>query len=159
MGNEPAKPAQQAQAAEDAYCPNIQCFSSEKLPPGSSCPSCGTEIAKMKYWEFTRIMNEKKKFQMLQERLERGDVELVIKANETDDKIALDIKRELVNLALLEADSSILARSSSSLSKNVTDQVLGTGFRLLMSENKIIIRQNELLLRNMSKLVTILSKK
>jgi len=159
MGNEPAESSPKKDVAEHAYCPNIQCLSSEEMVSGSLCPSCGKQVAEMKYWEFTRIMNAKKKFQLLQEKLERGDVELVIETDQTDDKIALDINRELVNLALLEADSTILVRSTSSLSKNVTDQVLGAGFRILMSENKIIIRQNELLLRSISKLNRILSKK
>lgn len=144
------------QTPGEAYCPNVRCPNTDKMVLGSSCSLCGSKASKMSYVEFTRIMGEKQKLLLLREKIKRGEAVLLIHDDDTEEKIRADIKRGLLDIALVEADSTIFSKSVSYLSKNMTDQLLGVGLRMLIEQNKVIIRQNELLLRELKRLTSLL---
>ena len=148
----------QEQAPEEAYCPNVRCPNTDKMNAGSSCTICGSKASKMSYVDFTRIMGEKQKLIMLREKIRKGETVLLIRDEDSDEKIRSDIKRGLLDMALVEVDSSIFSKSVSYLSKNMTDQLLGVGLRMLIEQNKVIIRQNELLLRELNKIARLLEE-
>lgn len=68
----------------------------------------------------------------------------------TDEEIRQDILEDMANLAQHEAGTKWM-RMGTLLSGNATEQMLGAGFKALIDQNKIIIRQNELILRMMAK--------
>ena len=61
------------------------------------------------------------------------------------------ICEDMMNLAMHEAGTGWM-RLGTLLSGNSTDQMLGAGFKALIDQNKIIIRQNELILRALTKI-------
>ena len=68
----------------------------------------------------------------------------------TDQELRNKIAEDMQNLARHEAGTGWL-QLGTLLSGNSTDQMLGAGFKALIDQNKIIIRQNELLLRAVKK--------
>ena len=66
----------------------------------------------------------------------------------TDDEIEQDILEDMANLAQHEAGTKWM-RVGTLLSGNSTEQMLGAGFKAIIDQNKIIIRQNELIRRQM----------
>lgn len=55
------------------------------------------------------------------------------------------------NLAMHEAGTKWM-RAGTLLTFNPTQQMIGAGFKALMDQNKILIKQNELILRELKKL-------
>jgi uncharacterized protein YacL (UPF0231 family) len=55
------------------------------------------------------------------------------------------------NLAMHEAGTAWMSPSTL-LSLKATDQMIGSGFKALVDQNKIMIRQNELIIRGLKKL-------
>lgn len=147
------------QEPEEAYCPNVRCPNTDKMNLGSSCALCGSKASKMSYLEFTRVMGEKQKLLILREKIRKGESILIIRDEDSEEKIRSDIKRGLLDMALFEVDSTIFSKSTSYISKNMTDQLLGVGLRMLIEQNKVIIRQNELLLRELRKVAKLLDEK
>ena len=125
------------------FCPNVQCPDLIKYEIGTECPSCGTEIHKMGFFEGGKVVNEKQKLQISQE-------SILIRENMGDEDIATEMKKDMTRLAMLErvynSPSLIL------LSVSSTDQWMTTGFAALITQNSIIIRQNELIRRALERM-------
>ena len=145
-------------ALEEAYCPNAYCPNTNKIGIGSNCEICGSKGLKMTYVEFTKTMSEKQKLTLLQDKIKKGDAKILVSEANSDEEISSDIKRALTSLAMLESASTLFSRSVSYLSKNTAEQLMGLGFKMLIEQNKVIIRQNELALRRMRKIAELLDK-
>jgi hypothetical protein len=76
--------------------------------------------------------------------------ELLISDQMTDEEIKSKIAEDMANLRMHEVGTSWM-RLGTLLSLNASDQMMGAGFKALIDQNKIIIRQNELLLRALVK--------
>lgn len=68
----------------------------------------------------------------------------------TEEEIKIKIFEDMENLARHEAGTSWM-KLGTLLSFNSTEQMVGAGFKAIIDQNKIIIRQNELLLRELKK--------
>ena len=64
----------------------------------------------------------------------------------------------MINLAMHEAGTAWM-RLGTLLTFNPTEQLLGAGFKALIDQNKIIIRQNELILRTLQRIEKINTRK
>lgn len=65
--------------------------------------------------------------------------------------IEANIYRDMDNLVAHEAGTKWM-RVGTLLSFNATQQIVGAGFKAIMDQNKILIRQNELIYRELKKL-------
>jgi uncharacterized protein YacL (UPF0231 family) len=61
------------------------------------------------------------------------------------------ISQDMSNLAIHEAGTAWMSLGTL-LSLKATDQMIGSGFKALVEQNKIMIRQNELIIRGLKKL-------
>jgi uncharacterized protein YacL (UPF0231 family) len=61
------------------------------------------------------------------------------------------ISQDMSNLAIYEAGTAWMSPSTL-LSLKATDQIIGSGFKALVDQNKIMMRQNELIIRGLKKL-------
>jgi hypothetical protein len=132
------------------YCPNRDCQNTDKLKQGATCPVCGTEAQPFSFKETVELHKTKKARGNLAEKIEQGSVQLLVTDKMTDEEIRRKIYEDMINLASHEAGTGWM-RLGTLLSMNSTDQMLGAGFKALIDQNKIIIRQNELMLRTLSK--------
>jgi DNA-binding transcriptional MocR family regulator len=127
------------------YCPDQEC-DQERLKEGQKCPKCGTLAQKFGINDATQLMQRKK----LQIKIKEGAKEILVSEEMTDEDIQKRIYDDMMNLAMHEAGTGWM-RLGTLLSGNSTDQMLGAGFKALVDQNKIIIRQNELILRNLKR--------
>lgn len=127
------------------YCPNVNC-DQEKLKEGEICPKCRAP-SKEFGWKDVASLLEQKKFQ---KKIDNGSKEILISDVMTEEEIKQKINRDMMNLAMHEAGTGWM-RLGTLLSGNSTDQMLGAGFKALIDQNKIIIRQNELILRSLKR--------
>lgn len=65
--------------------------------------------------------------------------------------IVADIYKDMTNLAAHEAGTKWM-RIGTLLSFNATQQMIGAGFKAIIDQNKILIKQNELIYRELKKL-------
>ena len=131
------------------YCPNTKCEYSKPLKEGVKCPLCDHLPKKFGIGAATNLLGQKK----LCKKMEEGEVrEFLISDQMTDEEIKTKIAEDMMNLAMHEAGTSWM-RLGTLLSFDATQQMLGAGFKALIDQNKIIIRQNELLLRVLTKKV------
>jgi hypothetical protein len=121
------------------------------MKEGEMCPSCGSEAKSFGFREATELTTSKKKRQDLAKKLDQGSVQLLVTDEMSDEEIKKRIYEDMMNLAGHEAGSGWM-RLGTILSGNSTDQMLGAGFKALIDQNKIIIRQNELTIRKLEKL-------
>lgn len=77
-------------------------------------------------------------------------VELLISDEMSDEAIKKRIVEDMINLRQHEAGTKWMYIGSL-LSFNSTDQILASGLKAIIDQNKIIIRQNELMLRALSR--------
>jgi hypothetical protein len=134
-----------------SVCPNEEC--QEGILVGknlTTCPTCGNSIIKMK-------MGSKELQGLLKAKKEKAPAKPIVSGKAllfseemADNEIKTLILQDMRNLQSHEAGSGWM-RLGTILSGNSTDQMLGAGFKALIDQNKIIIRQNELLLRAASK--------
>jgi hypothetical protein len=123
------------------YCPNPEC-EQEVVRNAENCPKCGTPIKKIGINDATKLLEQKK----FHRKVKEGAKEILISDQMTDEDIKKKIVEDMMNLAMHEAGTGWM-RLGTLLSGNSTEQMLGAGFKALIDQNKIIIRQNELLLR------------
>lgn len=131
-------------------CPNQNCPYKEKLKEGEHCPQCGTEAQSFGFRDTVALLTSKKKRAQVADKLEKGSVELLVTEDMTNEDIRQGIYENMMDLASHEAGTGWM-RLGTILSGNSTDQMLGAGFKALIDQNKIIIRQNELILRALQK--------
>ena len=127
---------------ESYLCPDVACTCDKKLKEGQNCPDCNTPATKFGMSEGIDHLKLKKEFQ------KSGGKILLVTPTMGDDEIQKAIYQDMNNLASHEAGTKWL-RVGAMLSLNTTEQLLSSGFKMLVDQNKIIIRQNELILRNL----------
>ena len=132
------------------YCPNKDCAYDKKLNKGGFCPDCGKEVQAIGFDETAELLNAKKMRAKIGEKPEQGSVSLLATDDMSDSEIRKLIYEDMMNLAQSMAGTG-WTRLGTLLKGNSTDQILGAGFKAIIDQNKILIRQNELILRVLSK--------
>jgi hypothetical protein len=142
--------------SDEYYCPNPYC-NKEKLAVGEkACPECGAYVQKMEAKELAKLLQQKRALSLRQKKepapalVSKQDERILFSNEMTDDQIRMLISQDMSNLAMHEAGTawmSVGAHLSSS-----TDQMTASGFKALIDQNKIMIRQNELIIRGLKKL-------
>ena len=127
-------------------CPNVEC-DQRFLKEGEKCPKCGTLAQKFGISQGVELTKQKK----LHRKVQEGAKEILFSDEMTDENIRKKIYEDMMNLAMHEAGTGWM-RLGTLLSGNSTDQMLGAGFKALIDQNKIIVRQNELILRALTKI-------
>ena len=142
---------------DEYYCPNQYCII-EKLKVGQkACPECGAYARKIKEKELTKLLQQKRALAPQQKDepatapASKQDGRLLFSDEMTDDQIRMLISQDMSNLAILEAGTAWMSPDAL-LSLKGTDQIMGSGFKVLVDQNKIMIRQNELIIRGLKKL-------
>jgi len=130
------------------YCPNRDCPYEKKLGQGEKCPECGSEANPFGFMGIAGLISAKSMQTKVAERIEENKAKLLVSDQMTDEEIRKKIFEDMLNLAMHEAGTGWM-RMGTLLSGNPTDQMLGAGFKALIDQNKIMIRQNELILRTL----------
>lgn len=149
-------------------CSNMKCSYTTDIE-GDFCPECGSEtvennsnliFAKQNYQsEPVESKNKPTKYvsfkpgvktpQMIEREIEEKQ-NLLYHDSMTDIEIQNRINQDMINLTGHEAGTKWM-RIGTLLSFNATQQMIGAGFKAIIDQNKVIIRQNELLLRELKK--------
>ena len=95
-------------------------------------------------------MSDTKKRVEIDEKPEQGSVSLLATDDLSDSEIRKLIYEDMMNLEKSLAGKGWV-RLGTLLKGNSTDQILGAGFKAIIDQNKILIRQNELILRALSR--------
>ncbi len=140
------------------YCPNKDCTYDKPIRRGvETCPQCGAKTQVFGAREAVALKQSKKEkanapkeAAKLQEKIDSGKITLLVSDDMTEEDIKKLIIDDMINLQVHEAGSG-WASLGTILSMNSTDQMLGKGFKALIDQNKILIRQNELILRALQK--------
>jgi hypothetical protein len=136
-------------ASNGYYCPNKDCAYDNKLKKGEFCPDCGKEAQDIGFDETAELLNAKKRVK-IGKKPEQGSVSLLATDDMSDSEIRKLIYEDMMNLEKSLAGKG-WTRLGTLLKGNSTDQILGAGFKAIIDQNKILIRQNELILRALSK--------
>lgn len=137
--------------SDEYYCPNSDC-KKEKLADGEKeCPECGAWAQKVEATKLARLLQQKKACATRATTVKREDKEILFSDEMTDEQIRMLISRDMLNLAMHEAGTAWM-KLGTLLSLKSTDQMIGSGFKALVDQNKILIRQNELIIRGLKKL-------
>ncbi len=161
----------------DLYrCPNTKCWWDKKGKKGQYCPECGTElikpanqnetldlatakfklrtdpetISRKEYLRTEKGRKEQREFKKEQKEIDHLN-RLLFKADASDDDIISSIESDMHHLASHEAGTKWM-RIGTILTFNVTQQMIGAGFKAIIDQNKILIKQNELIYRELKKL-------
>jgi hypothetical protein len=126
-------------------CPNPKCTYRDELEPNTSCPKCGTISEEIPIDELEFLWKQKRLALMSRR------VKLLFTEDASDEDIRAKIREDMDNLAMHEAGTAWM-RFGTLLTFDPTQQMLGAGFKALIDQNKIIIRQNELILRELKRL-------
>lgn len=146
-------------------CPNIKCWYDKNTGrKGEHCPECGSYLKKVGIMEAGRIINGKKesssrkkhdkyvkehKSEIKKEEMLKKDG--LFTSDTTDEELAKAIEASQLDLIATEAGTGWM-RAGTLLSLNPTEQMVGAGFKAIINQNKIIVRQNEQILRELKKL-------
>ena len=135
--------------SDEYYCPNPYC-NKEKLTVGEkACPECGAYAQKIEAKELAKLLQQKRK--PGRPLASKQDGKILFSDEMTDDQIRMLISQDMSNLAMHEAGTAWMSPSTLR-SLKATDQMIGSGFKALVDQNKIMIRQNELIIRGLKKL-------
>jgi len=128
-------------------CSNKDCPKTNVDKKLTTCPDCGsaTVVLRAGSDEIKALLRDKQK--------KGPDKAVLISDDMTDDELKIQIQEDMKHLAQSEAGSGWM-HLGTILSGNSTDQMLGSGFKALINQNKIIIRQNELVLRALTRMQT-----
>lgn len=145
----------------DVYmCPDLDCNNIKQEKKEGYCPECGSQLKKVGIREAVRLSNDKqKKTQENNQKLkreeylktEKGLNKLLFSDGIDDNDLRSSIQTDMLNLASHEAGTKWM-RVGTLLSFNSTEQMIGAGFKALIDQNKIIIKQNEQILRALKNL-------
>ncbi len=151
-------------------CSNMKCSYTNDVE-GEFCPECGSKTSeydsnlifakqncpvektestnKTKYVSFKSNPNSPQK---KKERKQEAEINQKLLFNDSmdDNEIQYTIKKDMLNLNGHEAGTKWM-RIGTLLSFNATQQMIGAGFKAIIDQNKILIKQNELLLRELKK--------
>lgn len=149
-------------------CSNMKCKYSNNVD-GDFCPECGSKTvesdsnlifakqnyqnepieSKNKTTKYVSFKSAVKTPKMIDREIEQKQ-KLLYYDSMTDIEIQNRINQDMINLTGHEAGTKWM-RIGTILSFNATQQMIGAGFKALIDQNKVIIRQNELLLRELKK--------
>ena len=135
-------------------CPNANCSNKDVLEPNTSCPKCGAPAEEIDISSFRMLLRRKRYALMAR----AGMKEILASDEMSDEVLKAKIHEDMLNLAMHEAGTGWM-RFGTLLTLNSTEQMLGAGFKALIDQNKIIIRQNELILRELKRLNQALGSK
>lgn len=131
----------------DPDCPCVKGFKREGVP----CPECQTPSKSFGFFtDAGALISQKQTRKRMSKKIKEGAKEILISDEMTDEEIRKKIYEDMMNLAMHEAGTAWM-RLGTLLSGSSTDAMLGAGFKALIDQNKIIIRQNELILRALHK--------
>jgi hypothetical protein len=130
------------------HCLNRDCPNVAKLSQGERCLICGAEAKDFGFQDAVKLVTAKRQHAQISDKLESGSAQLLVTEKMTDEEIRKRIYEDMMHLAAHEAGSGWM-RLGTLLSGSSTDQMLGAGFKALIDQNKIMIRQNELILRSL----------
>lgn len=131
-------------------CPKVECPYTKYLREGEKCPLCGSEAQQYGFRERVHLHEEKSKHQKTISTASQPQPHALISEKMSDEELQNKIAEDMQNLARHEAGSGLM-QLGTLLGGTRTEQILAAGFKALIDENKIIIRQNELLLRSIKK--------
>ena len=143
--------------SDEYYCPNQYCKIEKLTGEEKACPECGAYARKIERKELAKLLQQKRALSLQQESepapasASKQDGRVLFSDEMTDDQIRMLISQDMSNLAMHEAGTAWMSPSTL-LSLKATDQVIGSGFKALVDQNKIMIRQNELIIRGLNKL-------
>ena len=124
--------------SDECYCPNEYCRIEKLTVEEKACPECGAYAQKIKGKELAKLLQQKRALSPQQENesasppASKQDVRTLFSDEMTDDQIRMLISQDMSNLAMHEAGTA--------------------GFKALVDQNAIMIRQNELIIRGLKKL-------
>ena len=132
--------------SEEYYCPNPFCKKEVLTEEEKECPECGAWSQRIEEKEIAKLLQQKR----------RGAVgqsarSLLFSDEMTDEEIRALVSKGMLDLTMQEAGTGWMHLSTTQ-SLSSTDQIIGSGLKALIDQNKIIIRQNELLFRELKKL-------
>jgi hypothetical protein len=143
--------------SEEYYCPNEYCRIEKLTVEEKACPECGAYAQKIKGKELAKLLQQKRALSPQQENettsapTSKQDGGSLFSDEMTDDQIRMLISQDMSNLATHEAGIAWMSPSTFR-SLKATDQIIGSGLKALVDQNKIMIRQNELIIRDLKKL-------
>jgi len=143
--------------SDEYYCPNEYCRIEKLTVEEKACPECGAYARKIKGKELAKLLQQKRALSPEQENepaptpASKQDERILYSDEMTDDQIRMLISQDMSNLAMHEAGTTWMSPSTLR-SLKATDQMIGSGFKVLVDQNKIMIRQNELIIRSLKKL-------
>ena len=152
-------------------CPNPNCPYGKAISKGEYCPECGTSIRDVGFSESGKILALKKDIkkgrkpaispedsvryingETKEEKAQRKREKHQLFTEDMDeDEIRNKMYGDMDNLAMQEAGTKWM-KAGALLSFDPTNQMIASGLKALIDQNKLIIRQNELLLREIKKL-------
>ncbi len=136
-------------------CPKTECPNDETLKNGEKCPLCGALAENFGQVGTGNLFVAKAEYKTEKDLIQHKnalDAKVLISSQMTDEDIINKITEDMENLVMHEAGTAWM-RLGTLLSGSSTDAMIGAGFKALIDQNKIIIRQNELLLRNLKRIV------
>lgn len=155
-------------------CPDMDCKFNKQERNEGYCPECGAKLKKVGFREALRLATDKKDGSDVrlekQEKKERKELEkaekqrvkelekaekrlnkLLFHDQTPDPELKRSIEDDMLNLSAHEAGSAWM-RAGTLLSFNSRDQMVGAGFKALIDQQKVLIKQNEQILRELKKL-------
>jgi hypothetical protein len=125
-------------------CQNPTCVNKKQSNNEGYCPECGQQLTKLGFQEAANLKKMKKGI--------KNDKNYVLfHQNSTYDDINQSIDKDMANFSKHEAGTKG-RRIGTLFSLKPTDQMIGAGFKAIIDQNKILIKQNELLLRELRRI-------
>jgi hypothetical protein len=105
--------------------------------------------------ELTKLLQQKRSLSLQQKKelppaLASEQDGILFSDEMTDDEIRMLISQDMSNLAMQGAGTAWM--SPGAILASSTDQMTASGFKALINQNNIMIRQNELIIRGLKKL-------
>jgi len=129
---------------EKWLCPNLECKVCDELKKGQNCPGCNEPAAE---FNTTAAMVHISKKNGSYAKSERRRNRLLISSSTSDDDIQTGILEDIAILDASEKANSGWLGSGIRVFTDPKDRMIAAGFKMLVAQNMILIRQNELILR------------
>ena len=125
-------------------CNNPSCVNKKQSNNEGYCMECGNPLTKMGFSDAANVKKIKKG-------IKKDDKYVMFHENSTEEDITRSIYNDIANLSNHEAGTKWM-RIGTLFSLKPADQMLGAGFKAIIDQNKILIKQNELLLRELKRI-------
>ncbi|MCJ7631781.1 hypothetical protein MUP77_05205 [Candidatus Bathyarchaeota archaeon] len=151
------------------YCPNVECpfgiILTEVFNTAERCPKCGIQTRKLRFSDMIKLIEEKKKFQKeadsLPDRTQMNqqlgddekkaepisplDADTAVRMEMSEDEVQRtidDLRKQEVGEENIQLASG---ESREALPEDAQENILNE-LKVIMEQNKVLIRQNELIL-------------